>query len=177
MKKKFLAGAITLAGVAILASGAAIASQRMFKSTNAVGPYSFSNTGYEVAFMEQFNDGSDAYSYTSDKPLDANTLGGHMYGSYDNGVQGNKLYDLKQGINTDLKWRFTAIRAQSDLTSRLTYARIECNSSDKTITNTTAYPEAIISYYGIHNYSMNSMIARQIEKNLPEGWNKYNFND
>lgn len=41
----------------------------------------------------------------------------------------------------------------------------------------TAYPEAIIRYYGIENYGMNCMVARQIEKNLPEGWNKYNFND
>ena len=41
----------------------------------------------------------------------------------------------------------------------------------------TAYPEAIISLYGINNYRMNCIIAHQIEKNLPEGWNKYNFND
>lgn len=41
----------------------------------------------------------------------------------------------------------------------------------------TAYPEAIISNYGIKNYGMNCMVARQIERNLPEGWNKYNFNE
>lgn len=141
MKKKFFIGAITLASVAILATGAAIASQRLFKSTNAVGPYSFENTGYEVAFMEQFNDGT-AYGYSIDKPLEGNSLGGHMYGSYDDGVQANKEYDLKIGVNTDLKWKFSAIRAKSDTSSKLTYARLECNSSDKTITNTEKYPEA-----------------------------------
>ena len=96
---------------------------------------------YEVAFMEQFNDGT-AYGYSIDRPLETNSLGGHMYGSYDDAVQSNKEYDLKIGVNTGLKWKFTRICAKSDTSTKITYARLQCDSSTGTITNTTAYPEA-----------------------------------
>ena len=41
----------------------------------------------------------------------------------------------------------------------------------------TAIPEIIIRNYGIKSYGANCTVARLIEKKLPEGWNKYNFND
>ena len=91
--------------------------------------------------MEQFNDGT-AYGYSIDRPLETNSLGGHMYGSYDDAVQSNKEYDLKIGVNTGLKWKFTRICAKSDTSTKITYARLQCDSSTGTITNTTAYPEA-----------------------------------
>ena len=127
--------------MAICATVLAISQTKVLRQSNALGPYSFDNTGYEVAIMEQFNDGT-AYGYSIDKPLDANSLAGHMYGNYEDGVKDKKTYDLKTGVNTDLQWRFSALRANSNTTSRLTTVRLECNSSDKTIKNTTSFPEA-----------------------------------
>ena len=120
MKKKNLFLTAAAIGTIALSLTVVLNSQKVgFLAKATESPYAIANDEYEVAIMEQFNNGT-AYGYSEDKPLGNNSLAGHMYGSYENGVKSNKEYDLKIGVNEELQWKFSAVRANSDTTNRIT---------------------------------------------------------
>lgn len=112
----------------------------MTKATES--PYAIADDEYEVATMEQFNNGTSTYGYSIDRPLGNNSIAGHVFGSYEDGVKEKKTYNLQIGVNENLKWKFSGLRAKSETSTRLTSFRLENNSTNLNIQNASAFPEA-----------------------------------
>lgn len=108
-------------------------------------PWTIADNSFEAGFFEQYN-GGVKNGYQDDKPLheSKNALGGHLWGSYENGLQKNyNGKELYSGIvDAPLKWNFSGIRSTRDWENTgnladggLTYARLENNSSDANMYN------------------------------------------
>ena len=112
--------------------------------------YTITNDEYEIAFLEQYNNVSNCisvedYSYANDRPLDVDSIGGILYGTYGN--SGTKLKQTKYetnlmgGVNEDLKWRFSGLNVKGKSSPNRLYIQLENNSSNWNICNASSFPQ------------------------------------
>ena len=150
MNKKNLIGigALTLA----LAGSLAFLGSNKAEQVKAEGPYSITNAEYDVAFLEQYcaDDtniiSTEHYSYTGDKPLGINTIGGNQYGyaGPNNSYLKQTKFEtnLMGGVNEDLVWRFSGMNTKWKSGPNRLYIQLENNSSNWNICKAESFPEA-----------------------------------
>ena len=149
MKSKFLLiPALLLGATALGGAAVALAHKNVARAAKAaeLSPSTITDSMYEVAFLEQYNGGTE-YGYTNDKPLaETNALGGHIYGDVGGARKENFSTNLLYGVNETSTWTFTCGRVKNDTTNGFITFGVETHGTTGNILDSAAYPEGTDGY-------------------------------
>ena len=146
MKKSHIILPMLASGMLAISAAAFAMTMPKAEAVKAASPWSIAESNYEVAFLEQYNGGSE-YGYTSDKPLlETNALGGHIYGDVGGTRKENFSTNLMGGVNETMTWKFTCGRVKNDTSKGFVTFRLETHGTTGNIMDTTKYPEGTDEY-------------------------------